>query len=154
MNEQIEKAKKLIGEIPYITIASITPDGNPWNSPVFAVPDEKYNFIWNSSMESQHSKNISANGNIFIVIYNSTVHEGQGFGVYIEAEAKEINNEKERENAVKIFYKKINKTPPAKTEFSEPSVRRMYIAMPKKVWVNQYQKGRIPPDWKEEIKLI
>lgn len=93
MENLIDKAKNLLEVIPYITIASITPEGNPWNSPVFAIHDEKYNFIWNSSIEAQHSKNISQNPNIFIVVYNSNVKEGEGFGVYIEAESKELQDQ-------------------------------------------------------------
>ncbi len=147
-----EKAKEIIEKIPYITIASITPEGKPWNSPVYAVPDDKYNFIWNSSAESQHSKNIRANGNIFIVIYDSTVLEGAGCGIYIEAEAKELGGQ-ELEDAIKVFYAKKNKTPVPTSEFLAPSLRRMYMAVPKKISINRFEKGRVPPDWKEEIKL-
>lgn len=152
MENFVEIAKNIIEKIPYITIASITPDGKPWNSPVFAVPDDQYNFIWNSSTESQHSKNISANKNVFIVIYDSKVLVGDGKGVYIEAEAKEITDTVELQRAVEVFWSKKNKIPD-QSEFVAPSLRRMYIAVPKKVSINMYDKSRTPPDWKEEINL-
>ena len=37
-----------------------------------------------SAVDSQHSKNIRSNHKTFAVIYNSTVKEGTGFGVYFQ----------------------------------------------------------------------
>ncbi len=151
MEEVVNRAKELIDKIPYITIASVTPEGEPWNSPVFAAHDENYNFIWNSSVDSQHSKNIQNSGKVFIVIYDST-KEGEGFGIYIEADAKEIEDDK-LDNAIKVFYEKKGRQPENKSEFMSPSTRRMYMAVPKKVWINNYDKNKLPRDWREEINL-
>jgi general stress protein 26 len=68
-----ERAKEIISKILYITIATVTPEGKPWNSPVYSAFDEDYNFYWNSWKENQHSKNIERNNDIFIVIYDSTL---------------------------------------------------------------------------------
>jgi len=40
-----------------------------------------------SDKNGQHSKNIAENNRVFIVIYDSTVPEGDGEGVYIQAMA-------------------------------------------------------------------
>ena len=147
-----EKAKAVIEKIPFITVASVTAEGKPWNSPLFAVHDDQYNFIWNSSVDALHSKNIAANHHVFIVIYDSSP-DSDSQGVYIEAEAKELMGT-ELEQAIKVFYEKKNKPASPKEEFMAPSLRRMYMAKPTRVWINTYEKGRMPPDGKEEISLV
>ncbi len=59
------RAKKIIQRISYITIATIADDGMPWNAPVFSAYDEQYNFYWGTYRNSQKSKNIRNNKNIF-----------------------------------------------------------------------------------------
>jgi general stress protein 26 len=76
-------AKEIIEKIQYITIATVSKDGEPWNTPVYSAYDEDYNFYWISWKENQHSKNIAENNQVFSVIYDSTVPEGTGEGVYI-----------------------------------------------------------------------
>jgi hypothetical protein len=152
MENLAERAKALLEKIPYITIATVSSEGNPHNSPVYAVHDERYNFFWNSSVESQHSKNIVANGKVAIVVYDSTVLEGQGFGVYIDGSAEELSGEA-LARALALFYAKKGKEPAPPEQFLPPSTRRMYIVTPKKIWVNTYEKGRTPPDGKEEVKI-
>lgn len=147
------KAKSILEKIPYITIASITPEGLPWNSPVYAVHDAEYRFFWNSSVFSQHSKNIVNNKNIFIVVYDSTVKEGDGFGVYIEAEAKELTEGEELQHAIEIFYKAKGKDPRPEADFLAPNPRRFYQAVPTKVTVNTFDRTKTPPDGKVEIIL-
>jgi general stress protein 26 len=154
MDHYLEKVKGILNHIPYITIASVTPEGLPWNSPVYAVHDNEYRFFWNSSKESQHSKNIVANKKIFIVVYDSTVKEGEGSGVYIEAEAKELEAGDELAHGLEIFYTAKNKPiAPQENFLGEDSPRRFYQAVPKKVWINGFDKTKTPPDFKVEITL-
>ena len=87
-----DKAKEIIEKVIYITLATVDKSGQPWNTPLFSAYDKSYNFYWGSSRESQHSKNIMSNNKVFIVVYDSTVPAGQGDGVYIKAQASEINN--------------------------------------------------------------
>ncbi|MBI2028282.1 MAG: pyridoxamine 5'-phosphate oxidase family protein [Candidatus Levybacteria bacterium] len=89
MKKELNKrAREIIAKILYITIATSTKDGIPWNSPVYSAFDESYNFYWISWLENQHSKNIKDNNQVFIVIYDSTVPEGMGKGVYIQIAKK------------------------------------------------------------------
>ena len=139
MEDLSEKAKKIIEKILYITIATVSKDGQPWNSPVFSAYDESYNFYWNSWKENQHSKNIAENSKVFIVIYDSTVPERMGEGVYIQAKAFMITDEKEIEEARMLLSKRKSK-PSSKlrspAEFLGEYPRRVYKAVPEKVWVN------------------
>lgn len=131
-----ERAKKVISKILYITIASVSKNGEPWNSPVYSAFDEVYNFFWASDQNGQHSQNIRANNNVFLVIYDSTVPAGTGFGVYFKAKAYELTDEKEMKHAAKYLYKREGRKPRSIKEFQGDYPRRLYKAVPEKVWVN------------------
>lgn len=135
-----EIAKKIINKIIYITIASVTKDGLPWNSPVYSAFDSEYNFYWRSNKESQHSKNIKENNNIFIAIYDSTVPWGEGRGVFIQAKAYEITNEDEIVNGLAVLDKRAGKTIGDASEYMNDNPRRVYKAVPEKIWINDGSK--------------
>ncbi|KKQ89587.1 MAG: hypothetical protein UT12_C0011G0043 [Candidatus Curtissbacteria bacterium GW2011_GWC2_38_9] len=136
-DELIKRAKTIISKILYITIATSNKLGIPWNTPVYSAFDKDYNFYWISWRKNQHSKNIKENSQIFIVIYDSTAVEGQGHGVYIQAKAYELDDNKEVEYALKYLDGRINKTGRHKaSQFQGSKPRRIYKAVPEKVWVN------------------
>ena len=140
MNQQyVERAKRIINKLLYITIATSSKDGIPWNSPVYSAFDEDYNFFWASDQNGQHSKNIAENNKVFIVIYDSTVPEGTGEGVYIQAKAYKLEEPKDIEHGLKYLDGRVNKKKDQKTriaEFQGDNPRRVYKAVPEKVWVN------------------
>lgn len=44
MNDQLsQRAKEIIENILYITVATCSKDGQPWNTPVYCAYDEDYN---------------------------------------------------------------------------------------------------------------
>jgi len=133
-----EKAKQIIEKIPYITIATSDESGQPWNSPVYCAYDGKYNFYWASDQNGQHSKNISHNNKIFLVIYDSTVPAGTGEGVYIQAKAQMLTDVTEIKKALKLLYDRTNEMPSDKEEeaFLGEYPRRIYKAIPEKIWMN------------------
>jgi len=137
MNPQTQRAKDIISQIQYITIATCSKDGVPWNSPVYSAFDEDYNFYWISWRENQHSQNIKENNRVFIVIYDSTVPEGGGEGVYVQAKVYELTDEGEIEQALKYLDGRINKVGRHKaSQFQGDMPRRVYKAVPEKVWMN------------------
>ena len=131
-----ERAKEIIAKIPYVTIATVAKDSKPWNAPVFAAYDTDYNFYWGTYRNSQKSKNIRANENIFIVIYDSTAPAGKGEGVYIEAVAAELKNAEEIRMAHKLLRDR-HIVPYWKLEQVQGAGPiRLYRAESKKVWMN------------------
>jgi len=90
--ELVERVKTTIAQIKYITIATVSKEGEPWNAPTFFAYDEKYHLYWGSPKGSQHSQNIRANGMAYIVIYDSTVEPGTGKGVYMKTRARVLTN--------------------------------------------------------------
>ena len=132
------QAKNIIENIIYITIATSNKNGEPWNSPVYSAFDENYCFYWASWTENQHSKNISENKNVFVVIYDSTIPEGTGRGIYMKGQAYQLAKKdiKETKKAIKLLYKRKNKNPKTPEEFLEKFPRRVFKFVPEKVWVN------------------
>ncbi len=131
-----DKAKEIINKILYITIATSSKDGVPWNTPVYSAFDENYNFFWASDKNGQHSKNIKENNNVFLVIYDSTAAEGIREGVYIQAKAYELTKEKEIADALSYLDKRVNKKPHSPEKFLGNMPRRVYKAVPEKFWIN------------------
>lgn len=136
----IQRTKEIISKILYITIATASKDGSPWNSPVYSAYDEEYNFFWISSPEAQHSKNIKENNRVFLVIYDSTIAEGTGEGVYIQAKAYELTDEEEITHALQYHYGRKEKSPRPAIDFLGNQPRRIYKAVPEKVWINTDKK--------------
>lgn len=138
-DKHLTRAKEIIQKILYINIATVSKDGQPWNTPVYSAYDEDYNFFWASDQNGQHSTNIKENNKIFIVIYDSTAPEGTGEGVYILAKAYELTNEEEISHALSYLDGRANKQKDSKTrvtEFQGEMPRRVYKAVPERVWAN------------------
>jgi nitroimidazol reductase NimA-like FMN-containing flavoprotein (pyridoxamine 5'-phosphate oxidase superfamily) len=132
--KNLSSAKEIIKSIHYITIATVSEDGQPWNSPVSAYYDKEFNFYWASYTENQHSKNIRENPRVFIVIYDSTAPEGTGEGLYMLAKAYQLNELSEVEDA--LNYRPESKKPREAKEYLGEYPRRMYKAVPEKFWIN------------------
>lgn len=131
------QAKAVLDSINYITVATVSEDGQPWNTPVAAYhfPDD-YTLYWASWQENQHSKNIKANGKAFIVVYDSTPADNKpSAGVYILAEAKELTDEQEVMEAAKVFGNDPY-NPSDGAQYLGDKPRRIYRAIPQKIWMN------------------
>ncbi len=109
-----EIARKIIKDNIYMTIATADKSGEPWISPVVFGYDEDYNLYWMSDKNSKHSKLISQNNKVAIVIFDSKAPEGTGDGVYTVGRAAELL---ERES----YLKQPKSTPTA----SVKSLRRL-----------------------------
>ena len=132
------RARKAINDILYITIATCDKNNQPWNSPVYSAFDKNYNFYWASWKENQHSKNIKENEKVFVIIYDSTVSEGTGFGVYMKGKARQLEKKDiiEVVKSLKLLYSRKNKKPRKPEEFLALLPRRVYKFVPEQIWVN------------------
>lgn len=141
MNNLIEIARSIIRAIPYITLATASNDGTPWNSPVYAAYDNTMNFYWSSFPQSQHSQNIAQNNQAFIVIYDSTGGDGTSKAVYIPATALMLEDEAEIRTALLTLNTRIGKErfPDYDTYMTSP--QRIYKATPKSMWINGAEKN-------------
>jgi uncharacterized protein YhbP (UPF0306 family) len=155
-----KRAAEILNKILYITIASVSEDGEPWNSPIYSGFDENLNFYWSSDKDGQHSKNVRANGRVFLVIYNSTAPEGTGEGVYIQADASELGENEEIQAARRVTQSRkgqLNEMTDKEYEkFTGSAARRVYKAIPKRAWMNEDDKdenGKFIRDIRIEVSL-
>lgn len=132
-----KRAAEVIKQILYLTLATSSSDGKPWNSPVARFYDNDLNFYWFSDKQSIHSTNIRNNENVFAVIYDSTMAEGTGEAVYMEGTAHEVNDENEVEQIVSWQSGSM------KVSFGQvmgDSIHRFYKFTPLRIWMNDDQK--------------
>lgn len=152
-----KRAAEIIKEIKYITIASVSNDGQPWNTPVYSAFDKDLNFYWFSDKNSQHSQNVRGNNKVFLVIYNSTVPEGTGEGVYIKATVSELNDPDEILAAKAVLDERVGKEKERNANnYMSDAVLRGYKATTIQVWMNDDDKdenGNYLRDIRVEVPL-
>ncbi|MCL4364126.1 hypothetical protein M1328_02700 [Patescibacteria group bacterium] len=136
MDKKIRLAQKIINKIEYLNIASITPDGKPWNTMVYTAFDGNLNFYWLSWKNNQHSVNVRNSGNVFCTVYDSTQLAGTGVGLYFSGKAKELANPLEMLIGIKVMYKRSKHKVRDIKEFLTHFPRRVYRFTPEKAWVN------------------
>jgi nitroimidazol reductase NimA-like FMN-containing flavoprotein (pyridoxamine 5'-phosphate oxidase superfamily) len=132
-----EQARAILDTINYATVATISDGKQPWNTPVAAFHfANDYTIYWASWKDNQHSKNIRSNGNVFLVIYDSTPADQQpSQGVYMQATAEELIDKNEIMNAALVF-KDDPYNPSDGTQYMGDHPRRIYKAAPQHIWVN------------------
>ncbi len=148
-----KRAAEIIKQIRYATLATVTPEGDPWNSPVAHEYDENLNIYWVSDKEGQHSKNAALNKKVFIVIFDSTVTEGEGRGVYIQASVNQVVDPEEILKVRRI--KKGSHFEQSPDKFLGNSIRYMYRAEPEKIWINDTEitDGVFIRDYRVELDI-
>lgn len=154
MDIHIQKAKQIIAENIYCTIATATKDGIPWISPVFFAYDDDYALYWVSNKDSRHSQNLKRNPQAAIVIFNSQAPEGSGDGVYMEAAVQELEDTDTIAHALDVLNKRVTKDEfrvKRLGDVTKQGVWRVYMASPRIIsklsegeWINgQYIDTRI-----------
>lgn len=152
-----KKAAEIIKKVLYITLATISEDGQPWNSPLYSAFDKDLNFYWFSDHKSVHSSNIKANSKVFCVIYDSTMKEGTGEGVYFTGLASMLTIEDEILDALRVMDTRVGKAKERKAQsFLGENPLRVYKVVPVKFWMNDDEKdenGKYIKDIKVEVPI-
>lgn len=130
-----EKVKTLLQTIRYATISTIDSDGKPWAAPVWYVFDEDHNIYWWSPTEAQHSKNIADNPDVYITVFDSTAPEGDGFGLYMRAEAGVVAGD-ELDSAISLYNQSTKIFKLSRKNCTDDAPTRMYKANILQKWVN------------------
>jgi hypothetical protein len=95
-------ARGVIDDNLYMTLATSSEGGRPWVTPVYYSAGGYTDFYWVSRPEAEHSRNISAQPQVSIVIFNSQVAIGSAQAVYTSAVAKEITGD-EIAGGIEVF---------------------------------------------------
>ena len=133
---EVKKAKKLLEELNYLTLATTNKVMVPWCAPLLFAHDKDYNFHWRCSRKTVHSTDIEENDNVAFVIYNSTLPKPQAYGLYFRAKAHVLNERSEIENALKLLMAKEKKPMPPVEEYLPGAPKAVYKAIPMAVWIN------------------
>ncbi len=143
--ELLTRAKELLATIQYANLATATTDGAPWNSPVFAPWDQELSFYWSSWREAEHSKNIRANHQVFLTLYDTTRARGTNNlrCLYLTAKAFELDDEEQVSRAVNLLYPGEDGISPEM--FLGDSVKRIYMAIPERAWLNCASEREVNP---------
>jgi len=152
VEDRIERVKELLADIHHIPISTVNPDGSPHCSPVFMVFDDQLNAYWISRTDSQHSQNIQANSNVFLVVFDS--RQGKG-GLYIRAQAHTLESVEQAEPAHAILKQLSNRIGEI-DDYLGNTLQRIYCASPSTLWVNQSEQnaaGVIVGDFRSEVPI-
>lgn len=152
-----QKAAEILTKVIYITLATVSKDGQPWNSPLYSAFDKDLNFYWASDYKSIHSSNIKTNNKVFSVIYDSTMKEGTGEGVYFTGKAYQLSQATEILTALKVMDERIGKQKERHAEkYMGVNPLRVYKVIPEKFWMNDDEKdenGKYVKDIKVEVPI-
>ena len=89
--EELEAiARSIVDSNRYMTLATADDHGSPWASPVWYAPVDYREFLWVSSPEARHSRNLAARAELAIVIFDSRQTTGRGEGLYVSARAEQL----------------------------------------------------------------
>ena len=146
----------IIMTVPYAVIATTGKNGDPWNTPVHVAIDDQFNFYWASTKDSVHSLNIQGNNNVFIVIFDSSDALYKGKGLYARGIAREITDHAELEFSKKCMRKTLSSEKLACSFKPFKSKRKMYIAEPTQIWINDAvftDEGRLVKDFRRQVDI-
>ena len=127
--------EKILRDNRYMTVSTVDQDGMPWAAPVWYAHDNNGNFYWWSPIESQHSRNIKNNSNVYLTIFNSKAAEGDGLGLYIQATATELPKE-ELDAIIELYNSTTSIFKMSRLNCSGDAPTRLYKAIPSKIWHN------------------
>jgi nitroimidazol reductase NimA-like FMN-containing flavoprotein (pyridoxamine 5'-phosphate oxidase superfamily) len=90
--EELEAiARSIVDSNRYMTLATADEHGSPWASPVWYAPVGYREFLWVSSPEARHSRNLVARAELAIVMFDS--HQAGGWNaLYMTAVAEELSD--------------------------------------------------------------
>jgi nitroimidazol reductase NimA-like FMN-containing flavoprotein (pyridoxamine 5'-phosphate oxidase superfamily) len=84
-------ARDIIESNRYMVLGTADEAGVPWATPVWYAQSDFRWFIWVSSPDRRHSRNVRARPEVSIVIFNSQVEVGSARAVYMSARAEELS---------------------------------------------------------------
>lgn len=85
-------ARGIIDASLYMVLATADAGGRPWSSPVYFAHVDHREFLWVSSPEAAHSRNIAGRAEVGIAIFDSHAAIGTGQGVYVSAVAEAVDD--------------------------------------------------------------
>jgi nitroimidazol reductase NimA-like FMN-containing flavoprotein (pyridoxamine 5'-phosphate oxidase superfamily) len=138
-------AKSIIDANRYMTLATADEHGSPWASPVWYAPVGYREFLWVSSPEARHSRNLALRPELAIVIFDS--HEAGGWkALYMIAVAEELTDVDEEIQIYSRHGEAQGLRAWAREDVLRPARHRLYRATVSEHFVLDPHDRRIPVD--------
>ena len=153
MSDFRDMASDIIESNRYLVLGTADGAGVPWVTPVWYAQSDYRRFLWVSSPDARHSRNVTARPDVSIVIYDSQVAVGDARAVYLSARAEELSGaELEREVA---SYDAAGQAQGLARRWTvedvlAPAVYRLYRATVSQHWVLDPDSS---PDGRAEVAL-
>ena len=153
MSDFSDMARDIIQSNRYMVLGTVDDAGVPWVTPVWYAQSDYRRFIWVSSPDRRHSRNVRARPEVSIVIFDSQVAEGSATAVYMSARAEELSGaDLEREV---VFFDTASQTEGltrrwAFEDMLAPAPYRLYRATVSQHWVLDPDSS---PDDRAEVTL-
>lgn len=91
MTDFRDMAKDIIESNRYMVLGTADEAGVPWVTPVWYAHSGYRRFMWVSSPDRRHSRNVRARPAVSMVIFDSRVAVGSARAVYMSARAEELS---------------------------------------------------------------
>jgi nitroimidazol reductase NimA-like FMN-containing flavoprotein (pyridoxamine 5'-phosphate oxidase superfamily) len=91
MTDFNEMARTIIESNRYMVLGTADEAGLPWVTPVWFAQSDHREFLWVSSPDRRHSRNVVARPEVSIAIFDSTVAVGSARAVYMSARAEQVS---------------------------------------------------------------
>jgi hypothetical protein len=134
--EVVDRARETLERVVNGVLATVSPDGRLWNSPVFVAFDAAFRFYWSSHVDAVHSRNIASRPDVFFVVFDSTQPDESGRAVYLRATAHELIDLASIEAALMYLARRKNQSAKPPAQFIRPHPCRVYQAVPDMMWTN------------------
>jgi pyridoxine/pyridoxamine 5'-phosphate oxidase len=102
MSAQSSLLEAILEANDYMTLATADGDGLPWATPVWFATADRREFLWVSSPQARHSRNIAVRREVGIVVFDSRQAPGGSGGVYLSAIAERVP-EGDLDRAIAVF---------------------------------------------------
>ena len=90
MTDFSDMARSIIESNRYMVLGTADEAGVPWVTPVWFAQSEYRRFVWVSSPDRRHSRNVRARPELSIVVFDSRVAVGSARAVYMSGRAEEV----------------------------------------------------------------
>jgi nitroimidazol reductase NimA-like FMN-containing flavoprotein (pyridoxamine 5'-phosphate oxidase superfamily) len=134
------RAAKILKEITYMTLGTVSPSNEPLTTPVYTAYDEELNFYWGSPSTTHHSQNLKTNNKVSFVIFNSKATEEDAEGVYGIGTAEELVTKEDIAKSLTYTYGRGGDTPEPAEMFMGESPVRMWKLTTRQLWMNDADK--------------
>jgi nitroimidazol reductase NimA-like FMN-containing flavoprotein (pyridoxamine 5'-phosphate oxidase superfamily) len=153
MTDFSEMARGVIDSNRYMVLGTANEAGVPWVTPVWFAQSDYRRFVWVSSPDRRHSRNVRTRAEVSIVIFDTRVAVGNARAVYMSAHAEELSGAELAHDVA--FFDTAGQAQGLTRRWSLPDVlapapHRLYRATVSQHWVLDPDSS---PDDRAEVSL-